>query len=748
MKKNIQLRISAIEDYLEGNTLNSTANKFKIHPVTLCRWVKWYKNSQTNPYIKPWNRLEKELEEKIMLLKENNPELTLMKAQEILKKQGINLSVNGIHSIWRRYNLTQRPVEDPFSHFTPITPELKSAIMYARALLSQNDDITSLKKIAKILNNLPSYPFNNEDLIAKVPEKYLSLRRKFDQIYNLFLRIPMPVFYRKIKKIRMEMQSQRLHYSAIIAGISEMIALQWMGAPEEELRLNAILRKMKANLRDPIINFQLYFLAAITHSELLNLNQAWYFAKKAQKMLKKKSPPVFFESFGDLLTYLGDYRRAMNYHLKALEGARGNNEVARRTILIGIDFALAGKYSKALKFISKLQPAFIEVYKDSYFLCRALISFGFGKLEESLDFTRMALERIKKEHFRKLIFTVACLLATIARAFGKKDESANVLKTYLNVVKKYGLKRGILIMNFLLGNDLIRGRYKALPTINIFNLLKRVKRSVSKTEYKKLLGYAQKYGLLGYLHRCLIFYPEIVFKFLKKGKSFEIPASIMKLPIFNEKTPIYHIQFLGIIHLLRNQEPMKIALTPQEQALLLFIAFHLGEPGMYFNVTALLGNFWQRSVNPTSQLSHLLVRLKKKLMMPSHLIKNKLMYNDRKLVNDGFYITTDYNDFQLHIARAKALERAGEWGFARKEYLRAFELFRGEPFKKNFDEWSLNMRFKILTEFETEAINFAKGCLEHKNKNDARKILQKVLKIIPDSEEARELVKRLNGVKA
>ncbi|MEO0143072.1 MAG: hypothetical protein ABIL15_06950, partial [candidate division WOR-3 bacterium] len=61
------------------------------------------------------------------------------------------------------------------------------------------------------------------------------------------------------------------------------------------------------------------------------------------------------------------------------------------------------------------------------------------------------------------------------------------------------------------------------------------------------------------------------------------------------------------------------------------------------------------------------------------------------------------------------------------------------PFKKNFDNWSVDMRFRILSQFETEAINFAKSCIEHGNKNDARKILQKVLKIIPDSEEARKL---------
>ncbi len=131
--------------------------------------------------------------------------------------------------------------------------------------------------------------------------------------------------------------------------------------------------------------------------------------------------------------------------------------------------------------------------------------------------------------------------------------------------------------------------------------------------------------------------------------------------------------------------------------------------------------------------------------MPTHLLEISRASGDSMLLNQGIYFTTDYQKFEQTLARAKALQRAGEWGFARKEYLRAFKLFRGEPFKKNFDNWSVDMRFRILTQFETEATAFAKSCIEHKNKNDARKILQKVLKIVPDSEEALDLVKRLNG---
>ncbi|MEO0129964.1 MAG: hypothetical protein ABIL02_06975, partial [candidate division WOR-3 bacterium] len=142
-------------------------------------------------------------------------------------------------------------------------------------------------------------------------------------------------------------------------------------------------------------------------------------------------------------------------------------------------------------------------------------------------------------------------------------------------------------------------------------------------------------------------------------------------------------------------------------------------------------------------LSRYLIKLKRTLRIHKHQIEINRYTN--LLVNKSIFFTTDYQEFEQALARAKALERAGEWSFARKEYLQAFKLFRGEPFKKNFDNWSVDMRFKILSQFENEAINFAKSCIEHGNKNDARKILQKVLKIIPDSQDAMALLKRLNG---
>jgi len=167
------------------------------------------------------------------------------------------------------------------------------------------------------------------------------------------------------------------------------------------------------------------------------------------------------------------------------------------------------------------------------------------------------------------------------------------------------------------------------------------------------------------------------------------------------------------------------------------------EPKRAINLDEVYRNFWPNSEKASRNFSHLLVRVKKALKIPSHLLTVSRSYGETSLINEGIYFTTDYQEFAQTLARAKALQRAGEWGFAKREYLQAFKLFRGEPFKKNFDDWSVDMRFRILSELENEAINFARACLEHNNKRDAKRVLEKVLKIIPDSEEIKNL---LNGL--
>lgn len=102
---------------------------------------------------------------------------------------------------------------------------------------------------------------------------------------------------------------------------------------------------------------------------------------------------------------------------------------------------------------------------------------------------------------------------------------------------------------------------------------------------------------------------------------------------------------------------------------------------------------------------------------------------------------TDYDEFKQILVTAQAFERAGEWNLARKELLRAFVLFRDEPFVKMYDEWSENMRVVALNELEKNATHFIESCFKQNNINDARRVIARFAKMMPHLDERNSRVK-------
>ncbi len=740
MKRELSVKFRIIEEYQKHKNLKIVAQNFNVHPSTIYRWLKKHKDNQCLFYHRPWNRLPQEIETKIMLLKENKPNLTLHQAKNLLKQEGITISIKGIYDVWNRYNLLRRLKKDPFSHFCEETLETKSSLDYVRYLLKNDKSPENLKRGAEILNRLPAYPIGNDDVILTIPEHLLSLRRRFDRLYIQFSKMPTPEFYKKINRLRCQMEKDGLLYSSIIAGLSEILALHWMRTPEKELRLNELLNKRKGRLRDPVLNFLLTFLAATAEIELVRIDRAKRLIHKTQRLLKNLHHAIFYESMGDVMSFLSDYSSSFNYHRKALETAEDEDERKRLLAKIGIDLALAGRYRKAGSYLKLAKINANEIYYESYCLARALSNFGLGRIEQCMDYLQKTLEKSEKEQLRNTIFTTICCNSALYMAMGEKEKAYELLNRYLKLIKKYRLNRETMIMENLLAPDSIDNHPIKLPTIYLLYLLKKAKNSLKVGDYLEAVRYAQKYGLTGYLHRCVFFLPELILHHLDKGRGVMLPKSLIQLPVFNKNFPFYELKFLGATIIYRNHSYLKIKINPQMNAFLINLGLNLREPGKSIPVEDTIKNFWQRSSDPLGRLYHLLVQTRDALKLPSHFLSIENIGNKKFLVNKGFYIWTDYNYFEIQLAQAKALERAGEWGFARKEYLRAFNLFRGEPFKKNFDDWSVNMRFKILSQLETEAINFAKSCLEHRNKTDARHILEKVLKVIPDSEEIRKLL--------
>jgi hypothetical protein len=55
------------------------------------------------------------------------------------------------------------------------------------------------------------------------------------------------------------------------------------------------------------------------------------------------------------------------------------------------------------------------------------------------------------------------------------------------------------------------------------------------------------------------------------------------------------------------------------------------------------------------------------------------------------------------------------------------------------------MRRVILNKLESEVLHFAKSCFEHGNRADAKRVVERVTKIISNSEEIEKMVREYGG---
>jgi hypothetical protein len=253
-------------------------------------------------------------------------------------------------------------------------------------------------------------------------------------------------------------------------------------------------------------------------------------------------------------------------------------------------------------------------------------------------------------------------------------------------------------------------------------------------DYRKAYKYARSQRLLGLLHRWIVFFPDIVTNLLEHGRKTGLPTALLKFPLFNQNTPVYHIKLLGNMVVIKNHHTLKTQLRSKEQAFLIHLALRCGTPGDSVSLHNLHQNFWKQSAKPSQRLAHVMVDLKKKLLIPPHLLSISSASGERRLINRGIHMTTDLIELETLLAQAKTLERAHEWRFAEKDYVRAFMLVRGEPFKKMYDAWSEDMRSSIFNKIEGALEHFTQQCAERELKEETKRALKNVTAIIPCSE--------------
>jgi hypothetical protein len=151
-----------------------------------------------------------------------------------------------------------------------------------------------------------------------------------------------------------------------------------------------------------------------------------------------------------------------------------------------------------------------------------------------------------------------------------------------------------------------------------------------------------------------------------------------------------------------------------------------------------LRNFWPRARDPKNNLYHLLRRLRRLLMIPA-----QYLYVRNHNIHYAGGGITDYAILQESLTLGRALDGASKWGWAKREYQRAFRLFRGEPFQRIYDPWSDGLRSRILAGIESAAVDYAGRSRSSAHTEEARRLINRVLAVIPGSQACAESLKAL-----
>lgn len=729
-----QQRVSAVEYYLSNNEpLRAAAKRFNVHYLSLYQWVKWYRQGgeanleRKKPYRKPWNLPSLGTEKRIMHLKENDPSLTIRKAKKLLDDLRVDISLKGIWAIWKRYGLAGIPRDKATLSFDirafAETRASKTAIDKAQALLNNN----LIGEAARIINDLPCC--RELTILENIPDALLSLRRKVEKSPALFGNIPFPEYRDRMNRLRHSLERKSLHYSALRIGIEEALALQWMGKPKKMISLIGHLEQKLGN-GEPAMKISLKILRGIAYSMLFKIKDARRCIARCNKKLFAAFPFLYLDLVA-FCTSTGDFKKAIFFAKQGLREAPTDSKKILSEMLAYL-YSIAGDYDASRAHLKQAEEKSGRLGLTSG-LVRAQFMVEHGRFTEAADLVQTILRESKKEAVISHLHAISLIQAGIYAAMGNLNQAKNTIKKYIPVLKKSKMLRDICVRNALLGLNLPADALP-YPAIRLISLLKVAADTLKEKDYRRAFDYATKNALKGIFHRFLLFFPDTVTSLLARGRATRLPRSLLRLPVFNRKTPVYFIKLLGSLIIYRNGKYLPVRLRPKESSFLIFLSLSVPDKGSAVPLENLQKNFWPDKKNPARTFTHLITRVRKVLGIPAHLLTVAARSGRPALVNFGIYFNADYQEFEQTLLQAKTLERAEQWALAKRDYSRAFALFRGEPFKKMYDRWSEEMRHRILTQLEAEGVALATRCIEHHDINAARTMLLKILNIVPASD--------------
>ncbi len=738
MAKPADIKTNAVRDVVAGQSRRQTARKYRVHIVTLSRWLKLFREAGSDlrkfefdcRYHRPHNRFDHNQEQIICEMKERQPGITLARARHKLRQAGIDACPATIRRVWLDAGYLDlvpgSPQAPPFTR-----PNTARLLLEARRILETKGPA---RQAGLIVNGLPAC--TDLKTLTQIPDRYLSLRRRLEKLDAMRSIAPMQVYYRRCRKVRAGLEKRKYYCSMLQAGFAEASALSWLNHPKEGLALINHLSAIVPGRLSRYLRFKLLFYQGRFYADMLLTKQAVDCARHCRLLLKSLHRHDLQTRLSQLYSSLGEYGKARKTLEKAMTRA-GPNITDDDRISQAVYCAINGDYNAARGIINKLaEPA--DNFKSIYYITLAACELGSGNPERALESSQKALIFAQREGFINFLQASIIVQASAYAALGFTGQALKGIRKIMPLLAKHQVKRDHCIHAMLLG-DVRVTEPSAFPPVKLLVLLKKAGRSGKISDYNAAYTYAHGKGLLGIFHRYCLLAPAAVNRLVSQAKTTHLPRSILRQPVFNRELPSFRVDFLGPFRFYRNEQPVKTRLRPKDAA---FFTHLLMARASRLEVDACLANFWPSAADPRNSLYHLLRRLRQSLAIPT-----QYLYVQEQAVHYTGSGITDYKLFEESLSLARTLTRGQEPVFAQQEYQRAFMLLRGEPFRAIYDRWSDDLRFRILSRVETAAADYAAVCVESGSAAaEAARMIAAVLRIMPGSDTCAKSLQTLQAL--
>jgi len=421
-------------------------------------------------------RLKSEIVQKIIELKERFPDISLRKAKELLGQSGIKVSLGALWKVWRNagYAGYKRTfLSNDFKDYIVCSKNDLEILKIANLMLNDGD----IKKAAEILNRANILP--ETDILMKIPEKHLNMKRRLERIIALFGKIRITEFINIAKVLFEECILQKCYYSALRTGIAILVAYSWMGEAMELFRWKNTLEKF---LYRRFSKHHSYLLLPYRFSLLIaegfacihnNQNKrAVELADTANRMIThlKVPPPYFMSDLAILYLSLEKYNKAEQLILKAIPLVDQNSAARFKAYLAGYVYFPRGEFKKAVELLKSakmydwLRSARWFRYRANYYLVK-------GSLDTAMNMYKKALQHSQKTELPEEIVHSYIGLASTYTALAQREKSLLVLKRLNMFINKKRLNRFKILTKILLNKKIKESETLLLPSVKTIWLL-------------------------------------------------------------------------------------------------------------------------------------------------------------------------------------------------------------------------------------------------------------------------------------